>query len=121
MSSYGTGFSGSHCGSRLMAVPASRRNSNGKAGPRTTSGSAALCAKTICCACGSAGFRRRDHEIGLTDFPKLAKYLFKKAGIRPAKDIKIEDNQVPHAEDFHSIIVPGAAFVIACRPLDRRP
>jgi len=66
------------------------------------------------------GILRCDHEIALVDFPKLAKYLLGEAGLKPAKPIKIEGNQVPLAEDFYSLTTPGAAFVIACRPFDPR-
>ena len=62
---------------------------------------------------------RRDHEIGLEDFPKLAAYLLKEAGYKTT--IRTEGNQVPLAEDFHSLTIAGASFLIACRPLDKRP
>jgi hypothetical protein len=65
---------------------------------------------------------RCDHQIALDDFPKLAKYLLDQAGIRPVKKINIPAgvNHVPLAEDFYSLTVPGAGFVIACRPFDPR-
>jgi hypothetical protein len=65
------------------------------------------------------GIMRRDREIGLEDFPKLAVYLLKQAGIK-TPPLRIEGSQVPLAEDFCSITIAGAALVIACRPLDKR-
>jgi hypothetical protein len=69
----------------------------------------------------SLGILKRDREIPLTDFPKLAKDLLKEAGIQPNTRMEVAGNQVPLPEDIHSLSVPGAAFVIACRPLDKRP
>ena len=65
------------------------------------------------------GIMRRDHEIPPEDFPKLAAYLLTEAGIKTT--LRIEGNQVPVAEDFYSITIIGAAFVIACRPPEKRP
>jgi len=65
------------------------------------------------------GIMRRDYEIPLDDFPKLAKYLLEQAGMKTT--LRIEGNQVPHPENIYSLTIAGATFVIACRPLDKRP
>lgn len=69
----------------------------------------------------SLGILQRDHEIPLEDLPKLAKYLFEQAGVRPNRAFDISGNLVPHPQDFYSLTIPGAKFVMACRPLERNP
>jgi hypothetical protein len=69
----------------------------------------------------SLGILQHDREIPLEDLPKLSKYLLNEAGMRPNKKIEVTGNQVPHPQDFYSLTIPGAAFVIACRPLNQRP
>jgi len=67
------------------------------------------------------GVLQRDREFPLEDLPKLAKYLLNEAGIRPNKPIEVSGNLVPHPQNFYSLTIPGAALVIACRPLDQHP
>ena len=68
----------------------------------------------------SLGIIKRDREIPLEDFPKLARYLLNEAGLKPGKKIEVEGNLVPHSEDFYSLTIPGTAFMMACRPLTKR-
>jgi hypothetical protein len=67
------------------------------------------------------GIVKRDREIPFEDFPKLARYLLNEAGIKPNKKIEVQGNLVPHSQEFYSLSVPGAAFVMACRPLNTWP
>jgi hypothetical protein len=71
------------------------------------------------CSRSWARILQRDREIPLEDLPKLAKYLLNEAGLTPNKRIEVTGNLVPHPQDLYSLTNP--AFVIACRPLNKRP
>lgn len=67
------------------------------------------------------GILQRDREIPPEDFPKLAKHLLELAGMRPNRPIEVVGNLVPHPKELHALTMPGAALIIACRPLNQRP